>query len=58
MKRNKVSKPICGHSTNALEATKPNIDSVYLEILKMKEDTDQQVNMLETHYKSKLETFK
>ena len=58
MKRNDVSKPICGHNTNALEATKPNIDSVHLEILKMKEDIDQQVTMLESHYKSKLETFK
>ena len=58
MKRNEVSKPICGHNTNALEATNPNTDSVYLEILKMKEDIDQQVNMLEAHYKSKVETFK
>ena len=58
MKRNEVSKPICGHNTNALEATKPKIDSVYHEILKIKENIDQQVNMLEAHYKSKLEIFK
>ena len=54
MKRNEVSKPISVHNTNALEATKPDIDSLYHEILKIKENIDQQVTMLEAHYKSKI----
>ena len=53
MRRNEVFKPSSGHNTNELEAANPNIESVYHEILKIKENIDQQVTMLEAHYKSK-----
>ena len=53
MKRNEVAKPTSGYDTNALEATKPNIESLYHEILKIKENIEQQVTILEAHYKSK-----
>ena len=53
MKRNDVSKLISGNNTNTSEASKPNTESLYNEILKIKENIDQQVTMLEAHYKSK-----
>ena len=53
MKRNEVSKPTSGPNINALEANKPNIESLYHEILKIKENIEQQVIMLEAHNKSK-----